>query len=270
MGEVIHRLGDVVSEHVDHAALLETAKKARAADAAPAPATPTIPLATSTDTRVRIGVFRDSAFTFYYPENLEALEAEGAELVPVSSVEDHELPDVDLLYIGGGFPETHAPMLSGNRSMLRSVADAARGGLPIYAECGGLIYLTRSVLHQGRRFPLAGVLETDVEVLRKPQGHGYAEAVVDRPNAFFTEGTLLRGHEFHYSRIVPGDETPGLALGIRRGAGSISGRDGLVEGNVFASWIHVHALGVPEWAPALVARARAFQSQRSTCGSRTA
>jgi cobyrinic acid a,c-diamide synthase len=269
MGEVVDRLADVLKEHVDTEGLLETAERTtgKKARAAPAPAAPPPPAA---GRAIRVGVFRDSAFTFYYPENLEALEAAGADLVAISPVADEALPDVDLLYVGGGFPETHAPVLSGNRSMLRRVREAALAGLPVYAECGGLIYLSRSVRYAGRTYPLAGVLDADVEVMKRPQGHGYAEAVVDRANPFFAEGTVLRGHEFHYSRIVPGDDALDLALQVRRGAGSVSGRDGLVKGNVFASWIHLHALGTPGWADALVARARDRASTRTAYGSRTA
>ena len=103
--------------------------------------------------RVKMGYFKDSVFTFYYPENLEALEANGAQLVPVSSLADESLPEVDALYIGGGFPETHAEQLARNRSMMNSVKREALEGLPIYAECGGLIYLARSLRCGRRRLP---------------------------------------------------------------------------------------------------------------------
>ncbi|MHC4472937.1 MAG: cobyrinate a,c-diamide synthase, partial [Planctomycetota bacterium] len=177
MDEVVDRLAQVIREHADLETLLDLSRAA-------GPAAPPCPAAQPRPggSRVRVGVFRDAAFTFYYPENLEALEEEGAELVPVSPLADPELPDVDLLYVGGGFPETHATDLASNRSMNRSVRAAAADGLPIFAECGGLIYLSRSVEFEGRRWPLSGVLDVDTEVRRTPQGHGYAEAVVSRPN----------------------------------------------------------------------------------------
>ncbi|MCP4249235.1 MAG: cobyrinic acid a,c-diamide synthase, partial [bacterium] len=150
-------------------------------------------------TGAKIGYFSDSVFTFYYPENLEALEAEGAELIPVSSLADERLPDVDALYIGGGFPETHAEQLAGNRSMMESVAAAAAGGLPVYAECGGLIYLARSLVLNDRVYPMAGVFPIDLEMHEKPVGHGYTEVHVDAPNPFYPVGTTIRGHEFHYT-----------------------------------------------------------------------
>lgn len=265
MDEVIERLGAVVAEHVDLERLLDLAR-------APTPLSTTgadevaAPWEADEGAPVKVGVFRDSAFTFYYPENLEALRCAGAELVPISALEATRLPALDLLYIGGGFPETHAPVLAQNRALLRSVRRAARAGLPIYAECGGLIYLARSVTYENRRHELAEVLDVDIEVLSRPQGHGYAECVVDRDNPFFDHGAVLRGHEFHYSRVVPGSGTPDTALEVRRGTGVHAGRDGLVKDNVFASWIHLHALGTRDWARALVARARGAASARGGRG----
>lgn len=259
MTEVVDRLGDVVRDNVDTDVLLELARSAGTpfAPDRDSRATPRAPQPSGD--RVRIGVFRDAAFTFYYPENLEALEAAGAELVPISALEDPGLPPLDLLYIGGGFPETHAGVLSENGAMLRSVKKAVDEGLPVYAECGGLIYLSRSVRHEDRTYPLAGVLEVDTEIRTRPQGHGYVEAVVDRPNPFLEPGTRLRGHEFHYGRIAAGtggDAEPATALRLERGTGCHSGRDGLVQGCVLASWMHIHALGAPGWADALVRRAK--------------
>lgn len=187
--------------------------------------------------------------------------AAGARLVAISALEDEELPDIDALYLGGGFPETHGGMLSANTSMIRSVRRAAQRGLPVYAECGGLMYLSESVHYRGERWPFAGVLPVSIEVLPRPQGHGYAEMRVDRENPYFATGTVLRGHEFHYSRIASTSEDVHLAFDVRRGEGSLSGRDGLVVRNVLATYLHVHALGAPEWAPALVRRAAAWRAE---------
>jgi cobyrinic acid a,c-diamide synthase len=206
--------------------------------------------------RARIGVFSDSAFTFYYPDNLEALEAAGAELVWISALRDTTLPQVDALYLGGGFPESHAVRLAENRSLhheLRQVADA---GMPIYAECGGMIYLARSLTVEGKTHAMAGVLPIDLELFKRPQGHGYVELRVDQPNPFFDLETTLRGHEFHYTRIV-GDSPPPLSVfEVKRGTGCGGGRDGLLKGNVLAAYTHLHAGGTPQWAVGLVNRAR--------------
>jgi cobyrinic acid a,c-diamide synthase len=208
---------------------------------------------------LRIGVVRDAAFTFYYPENLEALEASGAELVFVSALSQGELPpELDALYIGGGFPETHGGLLAKNASFLRSLKAAAESGLPVYAECGGLMLLSRSIRWKGEVHPMAGVLPLDVEVSDSPRGHGYIRMTVDEPNPFFPVGTTLLGHEFHYSGIVPGGDTPATACSIQRGTGSCKGRDGVVRGGVWASYAHLHALATPEWASGLVEAAQRY------------
>jgi cobyrinic acid a,c-diamide synthase len=207
---------------------------------------------------VTIGIIRDSAFQFYYPENLEALEQQGARLVEINALEDPLLPpQLDALYIGGGFPETHARQLSENLSFRNAVKTAARAGLPIYAECGGLMYLGEAITTQGEKHPMVGLFPYEFIMDKRPQGHGYTILEVARDNPFFPPGTLLKGHEFHYSRIQP---EPGpqenLVFKVTRGTGLGGQREGLVYHNVLATYTHLHALGSPLWAPALVRRAR--------------
>ncbi|HEY3359259.1 MAG TPA: cobyrinate a,c-diamide synthase [Polyangia bacterium] len=250
------RLAEIVDEHMDVPGI---AAIARRAPALPVPAAP----ATAGGHAVRIGYFHDSAFTFYYPENLEALAAAGARLEPISALDDDALPPIDLLYIGGGFPETHAAALSENRSLRAAVRAAAARGLPIYAECGGLMYLAETMRVGGRDYPMSGALPVTVEVTSRPQGHGYCEATIDAPNPFFPVGTALRGHEFHYSRVVAGAAALPTAYAMTRGTGCGNGRDGLVAGNVLASYTHLHAAGVPAWAQSLcrcAARSRRTQA----------
>ncbi len=216
---------------------------------------------------LKIGYLRDSAFTFYYPENLDALSLAGAELVPISPLVATFLPDdLDALYIGGGFPETHGEALAANEAFLTSVRCAAERRLPIYAECGGLMLLTRAILWQGRRHLMAGALPFEVEVCTKTQGHGYTELCVDTENAFFPRGAILRGHEFHYSAILPPTFLPRTACEVRRGVGCGGGRDGVVVGNIWASYTHLHALATPEWAAGLLHAARRF-TLRGVCAS---
>ncbi|HEY3384668.1 MAG TPA: cobyrinate a,c-diamide synthase [Vicinamibacterales bacterium] len=256
---------DAVRQHVNVGALIEAARAA-----GPAECPPQAMWRANDSSRKNafrdvgagptIGYVCDSAFSFYYPENLEALAARGATLVPISSLSGEPLPGhLDALYIGGGFPETHANALSANVSLRTSIRAGAKAGLPIYAECGGLMLLARSVIWQGRRHDMADVLPIDVEVGSRPQGHGYVRLRVDRDNPFFGGGQELRGHEFHYSRIVgAGDRVPGdlpTACAIERGTGCGGGRDGIVVGNVWASYTHLHALGAPAWADGLVAAA---------------
>ncbi len=210
-----------------------------------------------------IGYVSDSAFTFYYPDNLEALCEAGAELVPVSALEAREVPeDIHALYVGGGFPETHGERLAENARFLASLRERAGAGLPIYAECGGLMLLSRAIYWEGERHKMAGVLPIDIEVRYRPQGHGYADLTVDGENPFYPEGLTLHGHEFHYSRVMPEDKLPATACAVTRGSGCWEDRDGIVSGNVLAAYTHVHALGTPEWAPGLLAAARRYRDSR--------
>lgn len=206
-----------------------------------------------------VGYLRDSAFTFYYPENLEALEAFGARLVPVSALSSPELPpELDALYMGGGFPETHAEALCSNQGLLESLRVRIREGMPVYAECGGLMLLSRAILWRGRSFPMAGVLPFVVEMCQRPQGHGYAVLSVDTPNPFFPVGTSLRGHEFHYSRLVLENAPVATACAVVRGRGCYARRDGILLENVWASYTHLHAQATPEWAKGIVRAARNY------------
>ena len=214
---------------------------------------------------LRIGYIRDSAFSFYYPENLEELERAGAELVPISALDATSLPSgLHALYIGGGFPETHAQALSANTSFLGSLRQTCAAGLPVYAECGGLMLLARSLSWQGVRSSMANVFPIDVEAFATPQGHGYSELRVDASNPFFPQGAVLRGHEFHYSRIVSGSEAVTSACTVLRGIGCFGGRDGLVAQNVFAAYTHLHATATPQWASGILAAARQFALRAET------
>jgi cobyrinic acid a,c-diamide synthase len=208
---------------------------------------------------VRLAWFHDSAFTFYYPDNLEALQAAGADLVPVDSLKDSDLPLCQGLYLGGGFPETHAARLSRNKPLQKAVAKAAKAGLPIYAECGGLIYLCRSLHWQGKSYPLAGVFPLDLEMRDTPQGHGYMAVHVESDNPWFPAGTRIRGHEFHYTRAVAGSPDVATAYAVERGCGCFPGRDGLIFNNTLASYMHIHAAGTPGWAAQFVNLARAYR-----------
>jgi cobyrinic acid a,c-diamide synthase len=257
-GVLRDRILELLSNHLDLEGILSLARQAPALTEEPGIAR-RIPVGD----RVTVGYFKDSAFTFYYPENLEALEAAGATLAPVSSLIARELPDsLDALYIGGGFPETHAAEISANVALLASLKEKAGAGLPIYAECGGLMLLSRSIQIDGRSHPMSGVLGFNVEMHAKPQGHGYVELAVDRPNPFFPVGLQLKGHEFHYSRIVGEGGPPNTACAVRRGSGCYERRDAAIAGNVWAAYTHLHALGTPEWASGVVAAARAYARDR--------
>lgn len=211
--------------------------------------------------RVRIGVLKDAAFQFYYAENLEALESAGAELVEINALTTPALPPLDGLYIGGGFPETSARELSANAAFRASIKAAADRGLPIYAECGGLIYLGESMVLEGETFPLVGIFPVQFGLMRKPQAHGYTVLTAGRENPFYPKGAEIKGHEFRYSKILDwrgGDDN--LALEMERGVGFINKRDGLVYKNVLALYTHIHAAGMPGWAPSLVEKAVLYKA----------
>lgn len=202
----------------------------------------------------RIGVIHDRVFSFYYPENLEALQEAGATLVFIDSLEDEHLPVVDALYIGGGFPEVFLAELEANVCLRQEIRAAIEAGLPVYAECGGLMYLGKGITWGDKSGQMVGALPIEVHMFPEPQGHGYVALTVEGENPFFAPGIALRGHEFHHSKV----EALGplsYAYRVSRGQGISGQRDGLVYKNVLASYTHLHALGTPEWAPALVAKA---------------
>ncbi len=212
--------------------------------------------------QLTIGIIKDSAFQFYYPENLEALERRGASLVTISALHDTFLPEVDGLYIGGGFPETHAEQLAANDRFRKELRSAIEAGLPVYAECGGLMYLGRSLLIKGNIYPMVEALPIDFQLEKKPQGHGYTELEVVNTNPFYPVGTTLKGHEFHYSRVTRFDLSPeSLAFAMRRGSGIMDRKDGVCYKNTLATYSHVHAIGAPEWAEGLIRRALAYQRE---------
>ena len=259
--ESIAMAAQIVRDHLDLDAIarmaVETAYQAPPLPVSESPA-PASPAPT-------IGIIQDSAFQFYYPENIEALRAAGAQVVFFSPLQGTRIPAVDGLYIGGGFPETHAEILATNSGFRHQLKDLAESGLPIYAECGGLMYLGRRLVLPEGTFAMAGILPLVFGFSRRPQGHGYTIIDVTGKNPYFRTGTTLKGHEFHYSSVLEWDgREEDLAYTMVRGTGLINGRDGLCHKNVLATYTHLHALGTPEWAPALVRSAIQYRQTRSS------
>ena len=210
-------------------------------------ATATGDVATAAPGGLKLAVFKDRAFAFYYPDDLEDFERRGVELVFVDGLHDARLPPVDGLFIGGGFPETQAAALAANAALRGDVARAIQGGLPTYAECGGLMYLARGITWRGRRYEMCGVVEADVLMCDTPQGRGYVE-FRETANMPWPASAprLQRAHEFHYSRLVnaaPFD----VAYAVSRGVGLGDGRDGIVRKNLLASYLHRRAVGTAPW-----------------------
>ena len=211
----------------------------------------------------RIGIMRDSAFQFYYPENIDALAAKGADIEYISPLITRTVPDLDALYIGGGFPETHVEKLSKNKTFNRQLRSLVEDGFPIYAECGGLMYLGEALILEDKSFPMAGVLPLVFDFYKRPQGHGYTIVTVEGENPYFPIGTEIKGHEFHYSRVKQwsGDDKD-LVFRMQRGVGIDKDKDGILHKNVLATYTHIHALGTPQWAVALVHNAIQYKKSK--------
>jgi cobyrinic acid a,c-diamide synthase len=211
--------------------------------------------------QIKIGIIRDSAFQFYYQENLEELERKGASLIEVSPLRETKLPEIDALYMGGGFPETHAIALADNVSFRNSLFNAIQDGLPVYAECGGLMYLGKSLVLEGKTFPMVGALPIIFGLEKKPQAHGYSIVEVEKANPYFPDKTVLKGHEFHYSKVLDIEKKDDIcmAFNVKRGHGIIDGKDGICYKNVLAAYTHLHAIGAPDWAEGMVRCAREFK-----------
>jgi cobyrinic acid a,c-diamide synthase len=213
--------------------------------------------------RVRIGIAYDAAFCFYYPDNLELLEAEGGEIVRFSPIKDRTLPDVDLLYLGGGYPELYGETLAANAGMRAAIGAFAEQGGPIYAECGGMMYLTRAIKDfDGRSHEMVGLFPAEA-VMRKPGlTLGYRAIEITKSCILGRAGTTIRGHEFHYSSLVPSGALD-YACAVADAKGLARSPDGLVRNNTVALYAHLHFRSQPAVAQALVASARAAKARVS-------
>lgn len=252
---ILENLGKLASDHCDLADLLS------AAEAAPPLEFQDCARHSSGEIIGRVGYVWDDAFWFYYPENLEALRNEGIEPVPINIVRGENpeiLESLDGLYLGGGFPEDYASRLS-KSPFLPKIGELARQGMPIYAECGGLLLLCAGIEIGGGSYPMCRVFEAVAEICPKPQGLGYVEGTIEAPNPYFIPGSRLKGHEFHYSRLRWSDVKPGFAMRLCKGAGLSGGMDGLAFNNVWASYTHIFAPAVPQWAKNFAGAVRAWK-----------
>ncbi len=249
VNELLENLGRQMDQYTDLKAILEIAGAAE-----PLPEYAVNP--TKTDRKARIGIIKDNVFSFYYPENLEALEQAGAELVFINSLKDANLPDIQGLYIGGGFPEVFGQELEQNVSLRASIRKSVLNGLPVYAECGGLMYLSRRIHHGGGSFEMCGVLPCDTQMSSRPKGHGYTGMMTTSPNYLFEIGSEIRGHEFHHSQVCNVDANEMQCIyKVNRGYGIDGRADGLIVQNVIASYNHLYAPSHPEWAKNFVTKA---------------
>jgi cobyrinic acid a,c-diamide synthase len=250
---LVERIGKKIEPHLDLEGILAIAKEFRPPRPVPFSSGEKNEEREGQPMKAKIGIIRDRAFNFYYPENLEALKKEGAQLLFINSLKDR-LPSVDGLYIGGGFPEFFLEDLEKNRELREDIANAIEEGLPVYAECAGLMYLSQKIHWQGRSYEMVGAIPAEVEVSGKPEGHGYVTAEVIDENPLFPIGLSIRGHEFHHSKVSIKNGVK-FAYQIKRGHGIDGKMDGVLYKNMFATYTHLHALGTPCWAEAFVSLA---------------
>jgi cobyrinic acid a,c-diamide synthase len=243
--EQVAAWGRLAEEWLDLDAMLALARSAPPFDVTGAPP------AHAPRPRCRLGVAFDEAFHFYYEDNLARLEAAGAELVRFSPVHDARLPDVDGLLLGGGYPEVHAAALAANRSMRGAVRAFAEARRPIYAECGGLMYLAAAIRGaDGREHEMVGLVPGVAVVSERLQALGYAEVTTCAPTVLGPAGLTFRGHQFRYSELaVPASVPRAYAVSRRRGAPL---DEGYVVGSVLASYVHAHWASCPAAAEGLV------------------
>lgn len=249
---LLDKLADVLEAGLPLDAIAEAAQKASAM------AANTI-VSLATPTRCRLGIARDEAFHFYYPDNLEALEQAGCTLIPVSPIHDSALPpNLDGLYIGGGYPEEHAPALAANESLLQQIRQFAAAGSLIYAECGGLMYLAEGIeTTNGTRHAMLGLLPAWTRMCERRKSLGYVEVTYSRDSLWGKRGDKLRGHEFHYSELIGNPATDSgwqTAYEVQHRQSDTVITEGFQRGRVLASYTHLHFASRPEAVRHFVAR----------------
>ena len=271
----VRAMGELVAQQVDLSRVRQVAHSAAPRAPVPAPqnvlpltdefAAPTPP--------IRIGVARDKAFGFYYPDDVLALEQAGAVIVPVDTLQDTQLPALDGLFIGGGFPEMFMQPLQANTAMRSSIHAAIEAGLPVYAECGGLMYLARTLQWKDETYNMVGAIPADVVMHARPVGRGYVElqATDDAPwsaTSSPAEATV-RGHEFHYSSLENIAPDLKFAYRVLRGHGVDGLRDGIVYRNVVASYAHLRNGAGSNWAESFAAFVRANKTAQEPSSPKT-
>lgn len=257
----LETLAEQVTDQID----LERLKSI--ADAAPA-LPPCRPIEINTNRPdVRIAVAKDAAFGFYYEDDLEALRQAGARIVYFNALKDVYLPTCDGLYIGGGFPETQMAKLEANKSLRNRIKAALEAGLPAYAECGGLMYLTRSITWHQDRHEMVGLIPADTVMNAKPQGRGYSNLAPNANHPWQDLGTTIPAHEFHYSSLENVASDLIYTYDVKRGHGIDGEHDGIIMYNVMANFTHLRDTNRCPWAKAFVDQVRSLKAARGKAPS---
>jgi len=248
---VVQRAEAAVREHIDLGKLLQIARDTPAISTKPTVSTH------STDKRARIAVAQDAAFSFYYQDNLDLLEEAGAEIVPFSPLADKSLPpDINALYIGGGYPELYVAQLAENNTLLKEMQERIAQGLPTYAECGGLMLLTEAFMNKNEtKYSLIGAIPGTTRMVDRLT-MGYREVTATHDTLLLLAGETVRGHEFHYSTWEnPANNT---AYTITPRGKDAAKSDGFARGNLLASYVHIHFAAMPALAERFVNAAHSF------------
>ena len=243
----VDKIADLIAGQVELDALLTIA------NSAPTPAYTPLAAKARPTADVRIGIAYDSAFGFYYTGDLEAFCQAGAELVPIDTLQDPRLPDIDGLFIGGGFPETQMQALEANAALRADIKAATEAGLPVYAECGGLMYLTRSLQWQAQKCQMVDALPADTVMHARPQGRGYVH-LTETP-AFPWPGAAsknVHAHEFHYSSLENISPELGFAYQVKRGTGIDGQHDGILYRNIMGCYTHLRDVEQNHWVSRFV------------------
>jgi cobyrinic acid a,c-diamide synthase len=246
----IQLLKQAIAEQVDLENLINIA------NSAPELNTPTsyrAPEAINSDKQVTIGIVRNAAFCFYYPDDLACLEHAGAQLVEIDTLKDKKLPDINGLFIGGGFPETNLEQLEANNSMRSEIHQAIENGLPVYAECGGLMYLAQSIRWNGKKHHMVGSITADIVMEKTPQGRGYVQ-LRETSDSLWPERPehIIAAHEFHYSRFENLDKNARFAFEVLRGTGINGESDGYIYKNLLACYTHQRSTSRNRWTQRFV------------------
>ncbi len=242
----VNKIGKIIAEQVDLDKVI-TISKSTTLKNAPVK----IQKQNKTDSNLNIGVIQDAAFGFYYPDDIQAMKDQGATIITINSLKDKNLPSkLNGLFIGGGFPEAHMLKLSNNTELRSDIKSAIMSGLPVYAECGGLMYLTRSIKWQDKTFEMVGAINADTVMNKKPQGRGYVklESSIDHPWLKQTKKPInISAHEFHYSKLVNLSTNEKFAFNVLRGTGITEKQDGLIFKNSLACYTHQRNTLSNEW-----------------------
>jgi len=247
----IDQIRELVSEQVDIDTIINIAKQAPSLERSqPCSSKSSI----TVSTKVKIGIIHDAAFGFYYPDDLDSLEKNGAEIVTINSLTDTNLPTIDGLFIGGGFPEEHLQELNRNSSLRESIKNAINNGLPTYAECGGLMYLARSIEWHEEQIEMVGAIPADCKMHARPQGRGYVQ-LQETENSLWeynhseslAPDAIIPAHEFHYSSLYNIDSNLKYAFKVKRGTGIIDKKDGLIYKNLLANYTHFRDTSKNQW-----------------------